>query len=326
MKESWKESIYRQREELARMLRDPIDQIATQCAAIWGDRGRLEQTLLNGFPTIPYCAQLYVLDINGIQVTDNFSRTGLTPGHYQRDRSKRPYMKEAVPAWGFLLSDAYISLLGHRPSLTALQIIRKDRQVLGYVGADFDLRDLPVTAELYQEPGDWRQVKGDPAIRSLLFQQTRIESAMDQNLEQTFSILEEFLTQRGVFQCQIHFASSQATIWTVSDPFRYRILDHEALMDPDICLVYPLQSYPAGAIIPQESIAPILDSFGSLRLADENIYLRLASINLLNGMVSLTFSCDGSHYMSYDEFLRKNTTFWFGAIKPEEVWMHHGAN
>jgi hypothetical protein len=31
-------------------------------------------------------------------------------------------------------------------------------------------------------------------------------------------------------------------------------------------------------------------------------------------MVSLTFSCDGSHYMSYDEFLRKNLTFWFGDI------------
>ena len=29
-------------------------------------------------------------------------------------------------------------------------------------------------------------------------------------------------------------------------------------------------------------------------------------------MVSLTFSCDGSHYMRHDEFLTKNTAFWFG--------------
>jgi len=28
MNESWKESIYRQREELARMLREPIDKVA----------------------------------------------------------------------------------------------------------------------------------------------------------------------------------------------------------------------------------------------------------------------------------------------------------
>ena len=98
-----------------------------------------------------------------------------------------------------------------------------------------------------------------------------------------------------------------------SDPFRYRILDIDALTDPDICLVYPSQSYPAEALIPPDKVAPILDTFKKLRLADENIYLRLASINLYNGMISVTFSCDGSHYMPYDEFLRKNTEFWFGA-------------
>jgi hypothetical protein len=41
----------------------------------------------------------------------------------------------------------------------------------------------------------------------------------------------------------------------------------------------------------------------ALRVIDTNIYLRMASINIFNGMVSLTFSCDGSHYMHYDEFL-----------------------
>jgi hypothetical protein len=37
----------------------------------------------------------------------------------------------------------------------------------------------------------------------------------------------------------------------------------------------------------------------------------MASINIFNGMVSLTFSCDGSHYMPHDEFLAKDTSFWF---------------
>jgi hypothetical protein len=302
---------------LARMLRDPMDKIAGQCVGQWDNRGALEQTLLDGIQSIPQCAFLYVLDTNGIQLTESIQRTGVSPGHYRRDRSQRPYMKEVVPAWGFLLSDAYISLFGHRPSLTALQVIRNGNTVLGYLGADFDLRDLPVTAELYQEPDTWRQVKGDPAIRSLLFQQTRFDSPMDQNLEQTFSILEELLTQRGVFQCQLQFASSQAMIWMTDDPFRYRILDHEALTDPDICLVYPPQHYPVGARIPQHSIATILENFGRLRLADENIYLRQASINLLSGLVSLTFSCDGTHYMPYDEFLLKDTRFWFGESQPE---------
>jgi hypothetical protein len=154
-------------------------------------------------------------------------------------------MKETVPNWGFLLSDAYIGLMRQWPCLTALQIVRRESRALGYLGADFDLRNLPVTAELYEEPGSWRQVKGDPAIRGAVMYQCRVESPMDQHLERALSILEELLTQRGVFQCLIHFSSSQFTIWTVTDPFRYRILDQEALGDPDICLVYPAQPSPA---------------------------------------------------------------------------------
>jgi hypothetical protein len=49
-----------------------------------------------------------------------------------------------------------------------------------------------------------------------------------------------------------------------------------------------------------------------LRTADETLYLRSASINIFNGLVSLTFSCDGTHYMSWQEFLDKDMTFWVG--------------
>jgi hypothetical protein len=311
MKPSWKDSIYLQREDLARLVREPLTVLAGQCMAAWGNREQLNASLLAGFADIPHCTALYCVTAEGIQVCDNVGATGLVSGHFGRDRSQRPYMQEVVPAWGFLLSDAYISLLGRRPSLTALQIIRTDSEMLGYLGADFDLRGLPVTSALYEEPGNWRQIKGDPAIRGTVFQQCRIDSPMDGNLEQALSILEELLTQRGVFQCQIHFSSSQATIWTTNDPFRYRILDHETLSDTDICLVYPSSPYPLDAAIPQHNIEQILNTMKSLRFADPTIYLRTASINIFNGMISLTFSCDGSHYMPYDEFLLKDTSFWF---------------
>jgi len=314
MNQTWKDSIYRQREELARMLREPIARLAERCAPVWGDREKLNAVLLEGFSGIPYCTYLYVLGTDAVQVSDNIVREGLLPGHFGRDRSHRPYMREPIPVWGFLLSDAYISLAAHRPSLTALQVITGGGGTLGYLGADFDLRGLPVTAALYREPGSWRQVKGDPAIRATLFQQTRIESPMDQHLDQALSILEELLTERGVFQCQIHFASSQATIWTMDDPYRYRMLDDEALSDPDICLVYPPRAYPEDAAIPRADIAPVLAALGALRLVDNQIYLRTASINVYNGMVSLTFSCDGSHYMRFDEFLAKGTAFWSGLV------------
>jgi hypothetical protein len=312
MKLSWQDSIYLQREQLGRMLHHPLAALAERCAQAWNNREQLNAALLEGFKQIPHRTFLYCLNAHGIQISDNVGPSGLMPGHFGRDRSQRPYMQESVPSWGFLLSDAYISLMARRPSLTALQIVRVDGDILGYLGADFDLRDLPVTSELYEEPGTWRQIKGDPVIRGAVFQQCRSESPMDRNMDRALSILEELLSHRGVFQCLIHFSSSQVTIWTVDDPLRYRILDHEALSDPDICLVYPPRPYPNDAEIPKHDIARILDSLQTLRMTDENIYLRIASINLFNGIVSLTFSCDGSHYMHYDEFLIENTSFWFG--------------
>jgi len=314
MTTSWKDSIYLQREQLARLLHQPMASLAGRCASAWGEREGLNRILAEGLGEIPHCAFLYCLTSDGVQISDSLGAHGVEPGHFGRDRSDRPYMQEPVPPWGFLLSDAYISLRPQRPSLTALQVVWGEDGPLGYLGADFDLRDLPVTSRLYQEPDAWRQVKGDPAIRGTLFQQCRVESPLDRNLDQGLSILEELLGERGIFQCQIHFSSSQATIWTLDDPYRYRILDHEALADPDICLLYPPRRYPADALIPSSDLPRILGRLKTLRLVDENIYLRQSSINVFNGMVSLTFSCDGSHYMSHTQFLGADTAFWFGGV------------
>jgi hypothetical protein len=313
MEQNWKVAIQHQREQLAQMLHEPLTRLAQQCAPAWCDRDKLNAVLLAGFAEIPHCTFLYIVNTDGIQVSDNISRDGLLPEHYGRDRSQRPYMREVVPSWGFLLSEAYVSMRAHRPSLTALHIIRVNGKAVGYLGADFDLRNLPVTAVLYEEPSHWIQIKGDPSIRSTVFQQIRTESQLDRNVEQAFSILEELFEDRGVFQAVIHFSSSRATVWFVDDPYRYRILTHEALADPDICLAYPVQPYPDDALMPQSSIEPVLNAMRQLRVADETIYLRSASINIFNGMISLTFSCDGSHYMRYDEFLEKDMRFWFGS-------------
>jgi hypothetical protein len=313
MDDTLKDAIHRQRVDLAQRLSVPLARIAERCAAVWGQREEVDIVLTDRFRDVPHCLFLYALDTQGIQISDNISTGGLLPEHYGRDRSQRPYMREAVPSWGFLLSDAYLSLRANRPSLTALQVVRRDGETLGFLAADFDLRDLPVTAELYEESGDWRQIKGDPAIRGTVFQQCRVESLLDRNMDPACAILEELLAERGMFQGVIHFSSSRATIWLVDDPFRYRILDHEALSDPDVCLLYPRRSYPEDALISQASIGAMLNGMRWLRTADETLYLRSASLNIFNGMVSLTFSCDGTHYMSWREFLDKDTTFWLGS-------------
>lgn len=313
MKDTWKEAVHNQRIALAQLLSAPLASIARECEKVWGQREQLDRILSRYLASVPHCVFLYTLDIDGVQISDNVSAGGLMPEHYGRDRSDRPYMREAVPSWGFLLSDAYLSRRANRPSLTALQLVTRGDQRLGYIGADFDLRDLPVTSELYEESHDWRQIKGDPAIRGSVFQQCRVDSLMDKNMGTASAIIEELIKDRGMFQGVIHYSSSRATVWFIDDPLRYRILDAEALNDPDICLVYPARAYPEDALIPRERVGSILRGMSQLRLADETLYLRSASINIFNGMISLTFSCDGTHYMSWEEFLQKDMSFWTGS-------------
>jgi hypothetical protein len=101
MKPTWKDSIYRQREELARMLREPLALLAEKCAPVWGDRDGLNTVLLEGFSSIPYCTYLYVVGTDRVQISDHISHSGKTREHYHFNHSERPYMKEAMPAWGF---------------------------------------------------------------------------------------------------------------------------------------------------------------------------------------------------------------------------------
>lgn len=305
------DSIARQRQALKDLLREPLAKAARACSEVWGDRQKLDAVLTDALAGLPMCKYLYALDTNAIQLSDNISREGLIDKDFGRDRSDRPYMNERVPSEGFLLSQAYISLRARRPSLTAIQIVRDAQgRALGFVGADFDLRNLPLTGKLYDEPTHWRQIKGDPAIRGTVFHQTRSNSLMDLQIDTVLGVMEELMADHGVFHGKLHFSSSRATIWLTEDPYRYRLLDIDALTDPDTCLIYPHQSYPADALVPKDKIRPILDSLRDLRFMDEMFYLRAGSLNIFNGMVALTFSCDGSHYLPWDEFLDKGTDFW----------------
>jgi len=310
MTSTLKTSVARQRLALFNMLIEPMAFLAKGCAAVWAQRPALEWALKDGLRSVPYARYLYVLDTRAVQITSNVAAEGLIDADFGRDRSQRPYMHEPIPEHGLLLSEAYISLRAKRPSLTAVQRIERDGEPVGLLGADFDLRDLPLTREVYREPNRWQQLKGDPAIRGTLFEQQRVESLLDRNMDAVLSVIEELVAESGVFHCKIHFSSSRATIWLRDDPFRYRILGYDALSDPDICLAYPHHDYPLDAEIPCERIRPILDGFRRLRYADDVIYLRSGSLNIFNGMISLNFSCDGSHYLPYQEFLSSDSPFW----------------
>lgn len=306
-------TILKQREMLTSMISRAMRKLSRECVELMDDRAALEQRLTLALDEIPDCKHLYVMDSDGHQIVANITRHGPDKVHFGRNRTTRPYMQGILGTTNFRLSEAYISRNSKRPSLTAIRVIRDANSVhVGYLGADYDLRELPATQGLYEETQAWRQIKGDPSIRSNLFQQNRVESQVDARLDDIIPVLTELMTHHGVFHSKLHFSSSRATIWQVDNPYSYRILDFDDLIDPDICLAYPHRDYTDRAIVPQDAIAPIYDMLRELRFADDNIYLRAGSLNLCNAMVALNFSCDGSHYIHYDEFLNNGLEFWFG--------------
>ncbi|GAB6051562.1 hypothetical protein JCM17960_03820 [Magnetospira thiophila] len=308
-------AIREQREMLTSMISRAMRKLSHGCVDVMGDRAALEALLTRALEDMTSVKHLYVMDRAGVQITDNITRAGPDPAHFGRDRSKRPYMIGILGTTNFRLSEAYISRNSKRPSLTAIRVIRdRESHHVGFLGADYDLRELPMTRGLYEESGAWRQIKGDPSIRGALFAQCRVESQMDRRLDDVLPLMSELITQHGVFHGKLHFSSNRATIWQVDDPFSYRILDFNDLIDPDICLAYPHRPYTERAIVPAANIPAIFEMFRELRFADDNIYLRAGSLNVCNGMVSLNFSCDGSHYIRHDEFLNNGLEFWFGKL------------
>ena len=318
------QTIAEQRKVLVNLLRQPLSELCQVLSPDMQDSEKLEQHLHDAFPKFKFCKYLYVMNAQGIQITSTVLHNDSDPRSLNRDRSSRPYMQADFEQHDFALSEAYISKHNKRPSVTAIHVIKdQDQHKLGYLGVDYDLRELPGTNQLYKENYKWQQIKGDPAIRSGLFAQHRLQSNMDNNIDNVLALMEVLICEHGIFHGKFHFSSSRTTIWLMDDPYNYRILTMDELNDPDICLAYPRRPYPEQATVPESAISTIFEYFRQLRFADETIYLRAGSVNIINGMVSLNFSCDGSHYLPYQEFLDKGLSFWFGPTLEELDPFHY---
>lgn len=305
--------VAKQRDILKNILYDSMFALGEKCIPLLNDTDGLEQILQSHMKECKQCKYLWVLDNTAHQITATVSQTKLKVIERGRDRAARPYMSRAIKGASFYLSQAYISRYRHRPSLTAVQTLYDDdKRIIGFVGADFDLRQLPHTAQLNLDDQGWLQLKGDPAIRGGLFAQQRITSAMDDRIDDVFSLMQELIIAHGVFHAKFHFSSSRATVWLVDSPYDYQVLNIDELTDASICLAFPHRSFFSEAKVSEEKIKQIFAQFKKLRFADETIYLRSASLNIVNEKVGLNFSCDGSHYVKCDEFLEKDNSFWFG--------------
>jgi len=159
-------------------------------------------------------------------------------------------------------------------------------------------------------PERWLQIKGDPSVRAFLFEQRRIESLFDASIDRVHGIATKMLMHKGVFHVKIHYSSSQITCWFARDPFCYEKFVREEVLDADFLDRFPDSDHAGRSpVLDANDIDRILGEFRRLRLTDENIYLRNAAINLINGMINMSFSCDGTHYIDHHTFFAKLDRF-----------------
>jgi len=150
----------------------------------------------------------------------------------------------------------------------------------------------------------WLQIKGDPSIREQVFEQTRRTSEFDRQVERVLTIVERLFVEKGMFHVIVHFSSNQLSCWFLNDPFRYKVYVGNTVLDAGFVDSLPQTSPWIGASVNESEIRTILQEFKRLRLRDEHLYLRNGSLNIINGMVGLSFSCDGTHYIAAEEFQR----------------------
>lgn len=305
------------KEALAATVNEPLAALAQKCAEVWPYADQLDPILQTAFPGVPNCQLLYAWNVEGIEISSMIQKNKIDPDWRGRDLSNRPYLKNNLPFKGVMLSSVYQSEFTHEQCITALQAVSRDDTLLGFIAADFALSDLLEDRRLVSSATQWQQFRGDPSIRSTLFMQERTQSLLDDNIDMVHEQIERLMTRHGVFHTKIHYSSGRVSLWLLDDPYSYRIHTASEIIDPDICLAYPIHAYPKEASVASGKIAKVLQEFKDLRFADETIYLRSSSINIMNSMLGLTFSCDGSHYMPVDEFLEKNLSFWLGSFNTD---------
>ena len=136
-----------------------------------------------------------------------------------------------------------------RSYYAALQGVGTTGGPLGFIAADFELRHLPSANLAEPESDQWRQIRGDPAIRETFFSQGHVASLLDRQIASVVPIIEELICERSVFHAKIHYSSSRVTFWRVDKPFHYRVHVLDEILDPSVCLAYPVRPYPDEAVI-----------------------------------------------------------------------------
>jgi hypothetical protein len=131
-----------------------------------------------------------------------------------------------------------------------------------------------------------------------------MKNDFDKHIDEVLHRTGCLLKQRGIFHAKVHFSSGQVTLWSISDPYNYLVCHAREFLGKGFPSAFEAVSYPINAKVPPHKIATILAAFRSLRLSGKVGYLRAGSLNIINGLIGLNFSNDGTQYLDYREFIR----------------------
>ena len=286
----------------------------TQAKAAWQDCDQLTVILQRDLCKLPHCQLLYAIGTDGKQVSCNVTRNGVDKKWHGQDLSQRPYLIGNLPYRGMILSAVYLSQRSMQPCITAIQAVTDGQQLLGFIAADFHIKDLPeanVTA--------LNRNRYQPPFLANSKQRLRKPSDIDENIDYLIYALSTLMQEHGIFQTQVLFDSGICVLSSLEDPLRYQIFNTQELIDPEMLLLYPKQEFDQRSSINQELIPNIYAQFKALRELDENMYLRSGTLNCINGQVGLSFSSDGTHFMRADQFLNQELTTWLTPASEDAI-------
>lgn len=305
-----KKTIGEQRKILAALFEPAMMNLSKLCAEIWSDTEALDNVLNTQFATIPHCHLIYAIDKFGKQVSSNISAKEIDASYRGQDLSRRPYSVSLYPKRHFMLSSVYISQTIGKPCISTVQPVIDEQQFLGFIVADFDIQHLPLSISVPKTAPLWQQQNHYVSCQQ--FSNQRVSTLLDQHIDDLEGILTRLICEQGVFHCMIHYASSQIILWQVDEPYQYRLYTADQLLSADMYFAYPRRNYPEKATLAKKQVARILERLNILRVADDKVYLRTASLNIMNAMVGLTFSCEGTQYLPANTLLEKNLSYWLG--------------
>ncbi len=309
----FKETVSNKKKFLSSLIKAPLSQIERACSARWQYLEELTAHLSDSLCRLPHCQLLYVINTNGTQLTGNITRNGIDNTWQDQDLSNRPYFSGNLPFRGMILSAVYLSQRTMQPCITAVQAINHNGELLGFIAADFHLKDLPIIntstlQRIHLQNSQQRSANGQNIKKKRI-------TETDTNIDYLIYALSTLMQEHDVFHCKLHFESERCNLWSYQNPHDYQLHRIEELMSPEIFNQYPACEFNKHSVVAAEQIPLLFAQLKVLRQADDNAYLHSGSLNIVNGMVGLTFSHNESEYLHVDEFLNRDLGHWLNKDK-----------